>query len=94
MVLRPKHNNRLKELIVPYTDVLNNMNVHRYVHKVVCKKALPANCEVVSVHNDPCMGGFSFIIHCEEFDVVEQGTKIPSFDYDRIELIMRMERVE
>lgn len=68
---------RTKTLIVPYSDVLNNLNMLFDGQVTIHKKYLPIDCAVLSVQYDQRTHAFVFEIYNKEFDTVEHGRESP-----------------
>ena len=41
---------------------------------------LPADCRVITVHPDPCLGAFVFILESEQFDEIPEGIRPPEIE--------------
>lgn len=88
------YNRRVKLLVIPYSDVLNNLNMVFDGQVVITKKHLPIECEVLSVHNDQQTHAFIFEIYNKEFDVVKPGQEAPIMNGKLVMQAFKLSRIE
>lgn len=80
--------NRLKLLVVPQQEVLDLLvsqsSLPQFLSLANCA-GIPTDCHVISVHNDPCMQAFCFVLRHHSFEEVPPGREIPRVWLDDLE---------